>query len=86
MPFPSPAANETNGTPTAGYISLLANYAAGMRSNFNIIDGPVTATYNMCLYAGGVATPLFVTSSRQRDAWATQRRRGDFGKVNGLPF
>lgn len=86
VPFPSPTQNEANGTPVAGYISLLAALGSHLRSNIVIAPGVVIGTFEKCLYAGGISTPFFVDYATPRDAWATQRRRGAYGKVNKNPW
>ena len=86
VPFPSPEASETNGSPNAGYISSLAALSSALRAVRVIVSGPVTATFELVLYQGGIATPLVIVDATERDAWATQRRRGSYGKANSPPF
>lgn len=85
-PFPYVDANEADGTPTNAYITSLAALGTFLRSNFLVVDGAVTATFRPCLYRGGVDTPRFIEEQISRNAWATQRRRGDFGRLNAAPF
>lgn len=86
IPFPAPAGNDTNGTPTTGYMAALDDYASLVGNNVVLNDGTVTATFNLVLYAGGPATALLVDDGVPRDAWATQRRRGAFGRANSVNF
>lgn len=86
IPFPSPTQNATDGTPIAGYISMLGNLASYLRNNIVITVGGIAGTFEKVLYQGGIATPLFVDNATLRDAWATQRRRGAYGKANKNPW
>lgn len=89
VPFPSQDANETTGLPNAGYIANLVNLAL-------LLAGPIP-----CDSTTGAAGNLVPTVNKRPDntipltliasgvaghAWATQRRRGDYGKVNKSPF
>jgi len=86
IPFPTPVDNETNGSPTVDYVSRLLDIGDFLKTNFLVVDGGVTATFRPCLYRGGTDTPRFIEERVARDAWATQRRRGDFGRLNANPF
>jgi hypothetical protein len=86
IPFPSATSNDTNGTPTAAYITDLDSLAFSLRAPQVIVAGGVSGTFELVVYKGGAAIPQFVIDTTQRDAWATQRRRGAFGKANKLPF
>jgi len=86
VPFPYADGNESDGSPTAAYIDKLVDLGVFLRSNFLVIDGAVTATFRPCLYRGGTDTPKFIEQSTAHDAWATQRRRGAFGRLNANPF
>lgn len=86
LPFPPPASLQTNGTPAPAYTLLL-----GALSNFLTTPlviaagGGVTATFTPVLYQGGPAAALPILSAAVRDAFATQRRRGAFGRANPSP-
>lgn len=86
VPFPAPASNEADGTPTAAYIAALDTLAFSIRSPKVVVDAGITGTFEHVLYAGGIATPVLVIDSTQRNAWATQRRRGAYGRANANPF
>jgi hypothetical protein len=89
IPFPPATANETTGEPTATYIGLLNTMAL-------ILAGPVA-----CQSTTGGSGQLIPTLNRRPTstfpltqiqaglaghAWATQRRRGDYGRTNRSPF
>ena len=86
VPFGSPTALDANGTPTAAYGLGLTDLGAYSAANRVIIAGGITATFRPCLYQGGVDTPRFIETFKIHDAFATQRRRGSFGRANSLPF
>lgn len=86
VPFPPPDANDADGTPTAAYITALDTLAFSIRAPKVIVDAGITGTFEHVLYAGGIATPVLVIDSTQRNAWATQRRRGAYGRANANPF
>lgn len=86
VPFPSTTDNEANGSPTVGYVTRLLDLGDFLVTNLPIVQGGITGTFRPCLYRGGVDVPRFVEERVARDAWATQRRRGAFGRLNAAPF
>lgn len=86
VPFPYIAAIDVDGSPDAGYIAGLNNFVTAFTTPRNIVSGGATGTFAPCLYTPGGPPPKFLTSGIVRDAWATQRRRGDFGRLNANPF
>jgi hypothetical protein len=86
VPFPYGDANETNGTPTVVYQGFLGTLGDFLKGNLLVVSGGVTATFRPCLYRGGVDVPRFIEEAIIPDAWATQRRRGDYGRLNKAPF
>jgi hypothetical protein len=86
VPFPCPDDNAADGTPTAGYVTRLAGLAAYLKTDRIIVAGGQTATFKPCLYRGGADVPRFFDNAVNHDAWATQRRRGAFGRLNKAPF
>lgn len=88
IPFPPEVNNNANGHPDATYTGLLA--ALG-----TMYQGPTTFTHlisGATITLRGKLVPLSgtgdvaITIVTPRAKWATQRRRGDFGKVNAPPF
>lgn len=86
IPFPPIDANDSDGTPTALYIAALDDLGNFLKVPQLVIAGGITATFRLCLYQGGTDTPRFIESAVSRNAWATQRRRSDFGRLNANPF
>jgi hypothetical protein len=83
VPFPATADTEPGGNPTASYLTRLTAYAQRVDNVENI-----GADY-------GIAFGLFtwrmsasfraITECVVRDRFATQKRRGDYGRVNAIP-
>jgi len=86
VPFPSPLDNAADGTPTAGYVTRLADLGVFLSHDLTVVAGGQTATFKPCLYRGGTDTPRFIDEAINQDAWATQRRRGSYGRLNKAPF
>lgn len=89
IPFPPAAGNELTGVPTVAYISALSDLAAvfGVAQVCNSTTGvPGTIAPVLIPGPGGALTPIPVTSATPGHSWATQRRRGDYGRVNKNPF
>jgi len=86
VPFPCPDDNAADGTPTAGYVTRLADLSVFLSEDFTLTVGAQTATFKPCLYRGGTDAPRFIINATNNDAWATQRRRGSYGRLNKAPF
>jgi hypothetical protein len=89
IPFPSEQHSDANGAPTAAYGTLLTTLAADFLLLAVYTSGPNTTTWAPCIFNRGTGTfiklnPGGATNSRTK--WASQRRRGDFGKSNVLPW
>lgn len=87
IPFPTEGVNDATGVPTAAYTTLLSNLAAALQQNLLIGLAPNTTTLSPCVFRrSNPASSFLVLSHQQRNRWATQRRRGDYGKSNVSPF
>jgi hypothetical protein len=89
VPFPSTTSNETTGVPTAGYVANLLSLGTLLGSNLACTSTTAAAgSIQPVLIPGpGIVTPpIQVTTMLALSAWATQRRRGDFGRLNRSPF
>jgi hypothetical protein len=88
LPFPSTTHDAGNGTPSAAYLVSVANLQAALTALVNIVTfGGRTAQLIPVIWAPrapGTVQPI--TSSFASGRWATQRRRGDFGRVNVSPI
>jgi len=89
IPFPDEADNGATAVPSAGYLTRLTTMMNLLSIPFVVAPGGGnTATLTRVLWhpALSAATALTVTSFLVRAKWATQRRRGDYGQPNQLPF
>lgn len=86
IPFPSTAFNDANGLPTAGY--LVAADALGTALGQNQLCGviPDTSTLIPVLFNRVTHASQVYSSIISRPRWATQRRRGSFGRPNLSPI
>jgi hypothetical protein len=90
MPFPYAAAVDTDNTPVAGYVTKLNNFAVQFVANISAMPVATTYNFNPVIYhrkAGKAGLPLansfdFIANTIGEKLWATQRRRGDFGRLN----
>jgi len=87
IPFPSEDANGPDGNPTADYLLVLIAFATQTMTTLNAtgVAGLMTADP---VIANRPIPGLVkaITSTIPRPRWATQRRRGDYGKPNVSPF
>lgn len=86
MPFPASAADTGDGLPTAAYVTLLGTFAVNYLTPLAISASGRTATLVPAIYHRALHTADRILTSLQRTAWATQRRRGDYGRANPPPF
>jgi len=85
VPFPGEGDNDTDQTPTAGYITRLGNFAGTLITTVTA-GGANSNQLRLGVFhrVGGAITVCNDTTARDR--WATQRRRGDYGRTNILPI
>ncbi len=86
VPFPAEAHNDADTTPTAPYMVLLGNLGMVVWSDSVAGGGANTQTMSPGVYHRALGTLTRLTTYTTRDRWATQRRRGDYGKPNILPI
>lgn len=87
IPFPTEALNDVTGTPSAAYLTALDAVAlvlGTVQSNDQGSGDTVEMTPSIFHRATGTST--LVNGYILRPFWATQRRRGDFGRINTIPF
>jgi hypothetical protein len=88
-PFPSALGQQpTIDAPTASYVALLQTWGALWASSYTIPNFATsgTATVYPVLYNRTTKVWTVITLEVVREAWATQRRRGDFGRANTSPI
>jgi len=86
FPFPGEADNQVTATPVAGYVTRLTNLANVILVPFNIAGasgGTITMQPIIFHRLSGLSTDINGFRSNQK--WATQRRRGSYGRPNTLP-
>jgi hypothetical protein len=90
IPFPGVNDSGAGGSPTAAYGVKQANLLAVIDSTAVIVSGGSSATLTRVLLhkknkAGGTPAPTPVTAASFSANWATQRKRGNFGRRNTSP-
>lgn len=88
VPFPTVDDADVDGSPTNGYQTLLASIASNVLTPDTVVAVGGSATLIPCLAreVAGVWSSKDITGSRVQSKFGTQRRRGDYGKLNALPF
>lgn len=87
VPFPGEADNDAAGHPTAGYVARLNLFGADVMLTTVVTNGANSVTFiPIVLRRNSVATSQAILAKRANVKWATQRRRGDYGRANTLPF
>ncbi len=84
VPFPSVASDTVTGHPNAAYLTALD--ALSLEMTLSRFYGPVGSVISadwVIKHTGGFTTQP-ITGRRSNPKWATQRRRGDYGKPNPL--
>ena len=89
-PFPAIADDIGDGSPTAGYISRIGSLTADFAVGIAVVGGARTATLvRIIRHRGTDRTPWVpgspVAAQSVSNKWATQRRRGSFGRANVSP-
>lgn len=86
VPFPNEENSEAPGVPTVAYRNLMATLANLFVGNQTAgpIGNQVTFVYGV--YSRVSSTFSDITGGIVRAKWATQRRRGDYGRSNVAPF
>lgn len=85
FPFPSTLHCESDGTPTPGYKVLLEDVIDVFAQNEVLTGAGGSVTWRTSVYSRINQGSYPVQSGTARDKFATQRRRGSYGKANSLP-
>jgi len=94
VPFPSATANDVTGVPTGAYMTKIANLITAYGLGQTIVGATGSTDMDLVIWhakAGLHGLPLAhtydpATNATSKAQWATQRRRGDYGQINKLPF
>lgn len=84
LPFPTEGMNEGDGSPNAAGLSNMDALGAYYSQPLNVTVGDFTMILAPVIVHGGPApdAPTPITGFIVRDKWGTQKRRGDYGKLN----
>lgn len=84
--FPDEDSNIDTGYPDATYMADIETLAAKMQNTGALIfSGANTMTANLVIWHRPFSAPTLVDHHTTPQKWATQRRRGDFGRPNKVP-
>jgi len=86
IPFPAEGDNEADGTPAGGYLTRLLALSDALEVPVVVGTAPNTATVTPVLWHRLTSTFDVITTISTNDKWATQRRRGSYGRVNTPPI
>lgn len=85
-PFPSTIADTGDGVPSVAYINALNAIASAIRTFTSVSAGGRTAAFAQVLvHRKAIGTNSNIIAYLNRANWATQRRRGAFGRPQGTP-
>lgn len=87
VPFPEEQDNDTlTFRPTAGYMTRLGAVAANFITPFTASAGANTSNLAPVVYHRATHGSDFILTATAKQLWATQRRRGSFGRTNESPI
>jgi hypothetical protein len=86
LPFTSAIDSEGIGVPNAAYIIAATNFAAAVLTFTTFSIGGRSATFEFGLKKRNSSTFTPVTQGVVASKWATQKRRGSYGRPNASPF
>lgn len=86
VPFPGEASNDATGKPTSGYVADLQTLASDIQGDPILTAGTDQVQMRWVIYHRGPKTSTDILAATASEKWASQHRRGDFGKTNPLPF
>lgn len=89
--FPGVGSDTGGGSPTSTYDTDITALAGALRNQLTVTASGRSATiYRVIMHgknkAGSIPTPTPITSASVSSLWATQRRRGSFGRLNTSPI
>lgn len=85
VPFPTELDSATPGRPDPVYVGNLDDLANAMLGTTSVTDGSEVMTVALHLWSPTLEQSFAITDVIGMPKWATQRRRGDFGRLNALP-
>lgn len=85
-PFPDSGSNSTSGEMSNAGFALLQAIAAAIPQSIVVGVLPNQTTLQLAVWSKTAHTTIPITAKAAVPKWATQRRRGDFGRQNVLPW
>lgn len=86
VPFPATASVQLDGSLGPAYTTNLATLAGAWSAQVVVPNGAGSITLQPIIWHRSTHTFSLVTGAIPRTVWATQRRRGGFGRTNLMPF
>lgn len=86
VPFPGELDNDASGKPTTSYTGRLADLGDALTDDVIVNVGADSTTLQPVVFDRQLAGWNAITGRVVRAKWATQRRRGSFGRPNVPPF
>jgi hypothetical protein len=87
VPFPAEGANAIGAQPDAAYLVVLGGLANAVKTQVLVGGAGNTATlYPVILRRPFTGAYIDIVNAQARTRWATQRRRGSYGRPNIPPF
>lgn len=90
VPFPGEGDNDATSLPSAAYVVRLQTHAGNVLSSLAVgLTFNADPVVQQITYVGGVmflGASRAITEVRSSDRWATQRRRGSYGRKNVSPL
>jgi len=87
-PFPGTASDQDQGVPSDAYLNDLTDLVSGLRT-FDSVSGDDpgdSAGTVMVIHSQFVPSPVPIRTGVSIRKWATQRKRGSFGRANSSPL
>jgi hypothetical protein len=87
LPFPAQDSNQTTGIPNGAYVTAAQTLADALATDQVVSgSGSRVATLDPILWDLVAHTPTPILAGASQNAWATQKRRGNYGRTNKPPF
>jgi len=86
FPFPGEADNGPDSKPTQSYIDRMITPSLSRVQARTVVGADGSVVLTPVIYHRESRQSDVVTTGQTRGVWGTQRRRGDYGKTNTVPF
>ena len=86
IPFSAAGDSEGIGVPTAAYLTKLQNFGIAVSAFVTAGGGGNTATFALGMRSTVTGVFTVFTSLVSQQRWATQKRRGSYGRANTSPI